>query len=138
MLNPSLRHVLEKAPFRKIGAQAANNLLSTVSFTTVSKYPDDVTVAPGEIGYYEGTRYIEKVNGDDGYESVDHPPHYGGDTPYEAIKVIEAWGLGFCLGNAVKYISRAGNKPGVSITDDLRKAVWYIQREISDIEKRKS
>ena len=43
-------------------------------------------------------------------ESVNHPPHYGGDTTYEAIKVIEAWGLDFHLGNVVKYISRAGKK----------------------------
>jgi hypothetical protein len=43
-------------------------------------------------------------------ESVNHPQHYGGDTTYEAIKVIEAWELGFCLGNTVKYISRAGKK----------------------------
>ena len=43
--------------------------------------------------------------------AVDHPSHYGGaDNPYEAIKVIEAWQLGFCLGNTVKYISRAGKK----------------------------
>lgn len=34
-------------------------------------------------------------------EQVDHPAHYGGDTTYEAIKVIEAWDLDFCLGNAV-------------------------------------
>lgn len=32
-------------------------------------------------------------------ETINHPQHYGGDTTYEAIKVIEAWGLGFCLGN---------------------------------------
>ena len=32
-------------------------------------------------------------------ETVNHPQHYGGDTVYEAIKVIEAWGLDFCLGN---------------------------------------
>jgi hypothetical protein len=44
-------------------------------------------------------------------ESVDHPAHYGGeDNPYEAIKVVEAWGLDFHLGNVVKYISRAGKK----------------------------
>jgi hypothetical protein len=62
-------------------------------------------------------------------EQVDHPEHYGGaDDPYEAIKVIEAWHLGFCLGNAVKYISRAGRK-GDALTD-LRKARWYIDREI--------
>lgn len=66
-------------------------------------------------------------------ETVDHPSHYGGDTTYEAIKVIEAWRLGFCLGNAVKYICRAGKK-GSSV-EDLKKAVWYLQREISALEK---
>ena len=44
-------------------------------------------------------------------EQVNHPQHYGGqDNPYEAIKVIDAWDLGFSLGNTVKYISRAGKK----------------------------
>jgi hypothetical protein len=62
-------------------------------------------------------------------EAVNHPAHYGGaDNPYEAIKVIEAWGLGFNLGNAVKYISRAGRKG--SRAEDLRKARWYLDREI--------
>ena len=42
-------------------------------------------------------------------EQVDHPSHYGGaENVYEAIKVIDAWDLGFSLGNTVKYISRAG------------------------------
>ena len=62
---------------------------------------------------------------------VDHPDHYGGDTTYEAIKVIEAWDLGFCLGNAVKYICRCGRKDGMSRLDDLRKAAWYLDREIT-------
>jgi hypothetical protein len=62
-------------------------------------------------------------------EAVNHPAHYGGaENPYEAIKVIEAWGLGFCLGNTVKYISRA-EKKGAAL-EDLRKAAWYLQREI--------
>jgi len=61
-------------------------------------------------------------------DTVNHPPHYGGDTTYEAIKVIEAWGLGFCLGNVVKYISRAGKKG--STLEDLKKARWYLDREI--------
>lgn len=60
--------------------------------------------------------------------AVDHPAHYGGDTTYEAIKVIEAWGLGFHLGNAVKYISRAGKKG--DRREDLLKARWYLDREI--------
>lgn len=67
-----------------------------------------------------------------GEERVDHPAHYGGkDNLYEAIKVIEAWGLGFCLGNTVKYLSRAGKKDGVSDVEDLEKARWYLDREIS-------
>ena len=68
-------------------------------------------------------------------EAIDHPPHYGGDTPYEAIKVIEAWGLGFHLGNAVKYLSRAGKKG--SAVEDLKKERWYIDREIARLESAK-
>lgn len=64
-------------------------------------------------------------------ETVDHPAHYGGDQPYEAIKVIEAWGLGFCLGNTVKYIARAGRKPDAEYVQDLKKARWYLDREIA-------
>lgn len=67
-------------------------------------------------------------------EKVDHPPHYGGDTVYETIKVIEAWGLDFHLGNAVKYISRAGKKGDA--TEDLEKAIWYIRRFIETKAKR--
>ena len=62
-------------------------------------------------------------------ENVNHPAHYKGkDNPYEAIKVIDAWGLGFSLGNAVKYIARAGHK--IDRTEDLKKAIWYLQHEI--------
>jgi hypothetical protein len=64
-------------------------------------------------------------------EQINHPAYYGGDTTYETIKVIRAWGLGFCLGNAVKYISRAGRKDPKTTIQDLRKAIWYIEREIS-------
>jgi hypothetical protein len=65
-------------------------------------------------------------------EAVNHPPHYGGDTTYEAIKVIEAWQLGFCLGNAVKYICRATFKGNT--LEDLRKARWYLDRKIAALE----
>lgn len=67
-------------------------------------------------------------------ETVDHPAHYGGDTVYEAIKVIDAWGLGFSLGNAVKYVARAGKKPGAKALEDLRKARWYLNHEIERLE----
>jgi Protein of unknwon function (DUF3310) len=58
---------------------------------------------------------------------INHPPHYAGNG-IEAIDVIEAWGLGFCLGNVVKYIARADHK-GAPV-EDLEKAAWYLQREI--------
>jgi hypothetical protein len=63
-------------------------------------------------------------------EEVEHPSHYGGDTTYETIKVIEAWDLGFHLGNAVKYISRAGKKDPKQIVTDLEKARFYLNRQI--------
>ncbi len=66
--------------------------------------------------------------------AVEHPAHYGGaDNPYEAIKVIEAWGLGFCLGNTIKYIARAGKKDAT--IQELKKARWYLDREIANMEK---
>ena len=60
-------------------------------------------------------------------EMVNHPQHYntGG---IEVIEAIEAWSLGFNLGNAVKYIARADHK-GRPV-EDLRKALWYLQREL--------
>ena len=68
-------------------------------------------------------------------ESVNHPSHYGGkDNPYETIKVIDAWGLDFELGNAIKYISRAGKKDPTKTVEDLKKAIFYIQHEIDKIE----
>jgi hypothetical protein len=68
-------------------------------------------------------------------DPVNHPSHYGGvDNPYEAIKVIEAWNLGFCLGNTVKYISRAGKKKKNTLLQDLKKAQWYLNREIQKLE----
>lgn len=68
-------------------------------------------------------------------EMVNHPQHYGGeDNPYEVIKVIDAWDLDFCLGNAVKYISRAGKKTR-SPLEDLEKARWYICHAIEKLKK---
>ena len=67
-------------------------------------------------------------------EAHDHPDHYGGkDNPYEAIKVIEAWGLDFCLGNTLKYISRAGKKDPTKLVEDLKKARWYLTRRINQL-----
>jgi hypothetical protein len=67
-------------------------------------------------------------------KNVDHPEYYktGG---IEAIDVIEAWDLGFNLGNVVKYISRAGKKNPDKVLEDLEKSAWYLNREIENRKK---
>jgi len=60
-------------------------------------------------------------------DAVNHPPHYTSHpSGIEAIQVTEH--MGFCLGNAMKYIWRADLKNDA--IEDLRKAIWYIEREI--------
>lgn len=68
-------------------------------------------------------------------EAVNHPSHYGGDTVYEVIKVIHAWELDFDLGNAVKYIARAGKKDPAKTIEDLEKAIFYINDKIKQLKK---
>jgi hypothetical protein len=65
-------------------------------------------------------------------DRVNHPGHYRANG-LEAINVIEAFGLDFCLGNAIKYILRAGRKPYAAEIEDLEKAVWYINRRIEKL-----
>jgi hypothetical protein len=65
-------------------------------------------------------------------DMVNHPEHYKA-AGIEVLDVIEAFGLGFRLGNATKYILRAGRK-GAARTD-LEKARWYIDRELAALEK---
>jgi len=67
------------------------------------------------------------------YDAV-NPSHYRGDRKFEPIEVIEDWNLNYRLGNALKYISRNGRKPGEDPREGLRKAIWYLQREIDSLE----
>lgn len=60
-----------------------------------------------------------------------NPAHYR-RFPVEVIEITEH--MNFCLGNAVKYLTRAGHKPGADVIEDLDKAIWYIQREKQRIE----
>lgn len=83
-----------------------------------------------------GGRYChECVTSMDGMERppiIDHPPHYTSHgSGVECITITEH--MNFCLGNALKYIWRAGLKSN-DATEDLKKARWYIDREISRLE----
>ena len=68
----------------------------------------------------DGDRHADQVK----------PAHYADLGFYAASHVIPEWELGFELGNALKYIQRAGKKPGVDAVVDLKKAKWYIERQI--------
>lgn len=65
-------------------------------------------------------------------DNVKHPSHYVEGRKFEPKDVIRDWGLNFNLGNAVKYIARAGRK--ADLVEDLKKAQQYIQFEIEAIE----
>lgn len=67
-------------------------------------------------------------------DNVNHPAHYT-DGKIEVIDFIEDKHLGYHLGNAVKYISRAGKKDPAKTCEDLRKAVWYLNRYIEKVGK---
>ena len=61
-------------------------------------------------------------------EQVNHPSHYQGNI--EVIDFIEDKDLGFNLGNVVKYVARAGKKDPSKYFEDLKKAQWYLDREL--------
>jgi hypothetical protein len=63
-----------------------------------------------------------------------NPQHYVKLGLYSAIHVIEKWGLGYSLGNAIKYIQRAGKKASATELEDLKKARWYLQRHIHTLD----
>ncbi len=69
-------------------------------------------------------------------DAVNKPAHYT-DGKIEVIDFIEDKNLGFNLGNAVKYISRAGKKDPAKHIEDLQKASWYLNREISTLINKK-
>jgi hypothetical protein len=69
---------------------------------------------------------------DDSSSAINHPKYYGGDVTHETYKCLADWGLvgNAYLWNAVKYISRAGKKDPARTVEDLKKARWYLDREI--------
>lgn len=74
------------------------------------------------------------------FDDVNNPKHYT-DSKIEVIDYIEDKKLGFCLGNVIKYVSRAGKKHSADKSDkekeiqDLKKAKWYLERRIKEIEE---
>ena len=67
------------------------------------------------------------------HDPVNHPAHYTSGK-IEVIDFIEDQKLSYHLGNAVKYICRAGKKDPAKTAEDLKKAVWYLNRKIKELE----
>lgn len=69
-------------------------------------------------------------------KEITRPKHYGGtDNPHEPIAIIEHYGLGFCLGNVIKYVLRS-DKKGQEV-EDLMKAIFYLQRHLDKVKIKK-
>lgn len=68
-------------------------------------------------------------------EMIDHPSHYN-DGKIEVIDYIEDKDMNFCLGNVIKYISRAGKKDKDAEIEDIKKALWYLNRHLQRLESK--
>lgn len=68
----------------------------------------------------------------DDFDVINKPKHYA-DSKIEVIDYIEDKKLGYCLGNVIKYVSRAGKKDPTKEVEDLRKAMWYLERRILEL-----
>lgn len=129
------------------------NIGRSFELVTIGNKSKDYTLCYNVLGGYYGARgnsklffmmstdSIANIHTNDSFywiepplttaSEVSHPPYYGGKyNPYEAIKVINAHDLNFCLGNSLKYILRAGKKDSETRLKDLQKAIDYLQFEI--------
>ena len=71
------------------------------------------------------------------HDPVHHPSHYT-DGKIEVIDFVEDKGFGYHLGNAIKYICRAGKKDPAKTVEDLEKARWYLDRYIQRLKTQKA
>lgn len=111
----------------KCGVTFLNKRFMQLNCDYCNKVPDE---HPFKKLHEKACKMARAVTNEEGklvYDTVNHPPHYQTKNGMETIDVIEAFDLNFNLGNAIKYILRAGKKENKF--QDLNKAIWYIQRE---------
>lgn len=70
------------------------------------------------------------------FDPVERPEHYVAGALIEPVAVIDDWELDFYLGQVVKYLRRHGKKPGEPAAQDLKKARWYLDRRIANLERK--
>ena len=67
---------------------------------------------------------------------IEHPAHY--TQGIECMDYIESHALNYARGNVIKYVTRAGLKDKSKEAEDLKKAEWYLRREISRVERERT
>lgn len=80
---------------------------------------------------------MSQPENDQPYEEIDRPDHYRiviDGHEFDVIDLVDAIGADFNTGNAIKYLIRAGRKPGIAAVTDLRKAAYYASRTADRIE----
>jgi len=97
-----------------------------------SKPPDPFEPVRENEYSYDGCMTTDKLQLKKLSERVDHPAHYN-QGKYEVIDVIQDWGLDFTEGNVVKYVARSKHKE--NRVEDLKKARWYLDYLIQQLEK---
>jgi hypothetical protein len=118
-----LRHSVSKPKTITLRGSSNKSLMKQLN-PDIPVYEDSVTnVTSGKM-----KELIEKP-----VDVINNPAHYT-DGGIETIDYIEAKGLGYHLGNVVKYVSRAGKKDPSQNIEDLRKAQWYLSRAIEKTE----
>lgn len=109
-------------------------VISAVNAAYTAPYPYQVKLVLGDsvrhLAYGEGELEMWAAKSED---LINHPSHYRLANGVQVIDLTEL--LNFNRGNAVKYLSRAGRKDPATEVEDLKKARWYVDREISRIEK---
>jgi len=100
---------------------------------TVSRFMNATTLEQAQANRETLGDLLNQALEKDRHEAVNSPPHYRKHpSGVECIQITEH--MNFCLGNAIKYIWRAGLKADDPV-QDLEKAIWYIKREISRLDK---
>lgn len=113
----------------KMFAEDEDEKLGKTGDAWYDNYVGNVDAGVGQDGLTGGSGADNSTPDAPVNDAVNHPSHYT-DGKIEVIDFIEDKKLGFCLGNTVKYVARAGKKDPSKRVEDLQKAAWYLNRQI--------
>lgn len=110
--------------------------LRAIGSDMIKQYEEDFKIH--EAVKKKANTILGEITEEDMDNNFNHRDYYEDGRQYEPRKVISDWGLNFNLGNAVKYISRAGRKKEETKLEDLMKAKTYLEYEIEEVKRNES